>query len=144
VLPLRSLELRHTNIDDYVLLRMLPTLAFDRLTPLGLKGIGDNQKSWKSCNFAHLLDALEKYLPNLEYLACIIFDVRPGDDFKSFRSLRALSHLQALEVDFKLMTAPDGQGACLEYKAMFPDSLARRQDITSMAIIGNGREIDEA
>jgi hypothetical protein len=85
-LPLRSLELRCTSISDYLLLKTLFTPAFSQLTHLCLKGIGDSQPTWENCDFGRLSEAFEKYLPNLEYPACILFDIPYGGNVKRFRS----------------------------------------------------------
>jgi hypothetical protein len=123
-MALRSLKLRFCGIDCGALLKMFST-SLNRLTHLALEGIRGHDTSWERGDFARLSDALEKHLPNLEDLAWIEVDAPWGDDAICFRSFRALSRLKALKVDFNAMIAEGGQSTCIDYKAIFPDSLVK-------------------
>jgi hypothetical protein len=121
--PLHTFEIRDCCIDGNALLNTLSRLVFAQLTCLVLDRLGVSFGGIH--NFAYLSDGFEKYLPNLETLVCTNFLIHENVDIIGFRSFRALSHLQALEVDLNLMTKSGGQSAVLDYRTMFPCSLAK-------------------
>jgi hypothetical protein len=116
---LRSLELKHVYINPEMVECIisyslgLRTLALDQF----------KRRCWDSYDCARLSRALVIHLPALEVFECTHRSSDCGVLSGTLSSLKPLSKLHTLRVDFDMLFAPARQDNTFDSAAMFPSSL---------------------